>query len=252
MASGSVISARQSHWRPAARAASTSVTVSSASAMASAAGCISGQWNGALTGSSMPRLAPRALADLDRALDGGLVAADHDLAAAIVVGDARRPRLAAASLQASCAGSSSMPSSAAIAPSPTGTAFCIAWPRSFSSRAASASCRAPAAARAEYSPSEWPATMARQAGERLAAVLLQHAHDGDADAPSAPAGRSRSGSGRVRALRASASTDSASAPRRPPGRRRGRWKGPGQVAPMPTAWDPCPGKTKARLMSRFP
>ena len=68
-----------------------------------------------------------------------------------------------------------------MAPSPTGTAFCIAWPRSFRSRAASASCRAPAAASAEYSPSEWPATMARQAGERLAAVLLQDAHDRDAD-----------------------------------------------------------------------
>ena len=30
-----------------------------------------------------------------------------------------------------------------MAPSPTGTAFCIAWPRSFSSRAASASLSAP-------------------------------------------------------------------------------------------------------------
>ena len=34
----------------------------------------------------------------------------------------------------------------------------MAWPRSFSSRAASATEKAPAAASAEYSPREWPAT----------------------------------------------------------------------------------------------
>ena len=34
----------------------------------------------------------------------------------------------------------------------------MAWPRSFRRRAASASEKAPAAASAEYSPSEWPAT----------------------------------------------------------------------------------------------
>ena len=47
----------------------------------------------------------------------------------------------------------SAPISAAMAPSPTGTARCIAWPRSFSSRAASANGRArPPAQSAEYSP----------------------------------------------------------------------------------------------------
>ena len=41
---------------------------------------------------------------------------------------------------------------AAIAPSPTGTAACIACPRSFRSRAVSASCKLPAAQSALYSP----------------------------------------------------------------------------------------------------
>ena len=54
----------------------------------------------------------------------------------------------------------SSPSIAAIAPSPTGTAFCIACPRTRNSRAASSMVRAPAAQSAEYSPSEWPATKA--------------------------------------------------------------------------------------------
>ena len=50
-----------------------------------------------------------------------------------------------------------------MAPSPTGAAVCIAWPRSRSSRAASSIPRLPAAASAEYSPSEWPATQSQSA-----------------------------------------------------------------------------------------
>ena len=45
-----------------------------------------------------------------------------------------------------------------MAPTPTGTASCIARPRIRRSRAASVTLRLPAAASAEYSPSEWPAT----------------------------------------------------------------------------------------------
>ncbi len=45
-----------------------------------------------------------------------------------------------------------------MAPAPTGTAFCMAWPRMRKSRAVSEMVSAPAAASAEYSPSEWPAT----------------------------------------------------------------------------------------------
>ena len=47
-----------------------------------------------------------------------------------------------------------------MAPTPTGTAFCMARPRIRNSRAASAIESDCAAASAEYSPSEWPATKA--------------------------------------------------------------------------------------------
>jgi hypothetical protein len=47
-----------------------------------------------------------------------------------------------------------------MAPTPTGTAFCMARPRVRSSRAVSLMLRLPAAASAEYSPSECPATKA--------------------------------------------------------------------------------------------
>jgi hypothetical protein len=47
---------------------------------------------------------------------------------------------------------------AAMAPTPTGTAACMALPRMRRSRAVSASEKVPAAQSAEYSPSEWPAT----------------------------------------------------------------------------------------------
>ena len=86
MAAGSVISAASTLATSGTRGVASD-TVSSAAFIASAAGCISGQWKGALTGSSMPRLAPLGLGHLDGALDGFLVAAHHDLPAAIVVGD---------------------------------------------------------------------------------------------------------------------------------------------------------------------
>ena len=54
---------------------------------APAAGAISAQWKGALTGRSTARLAPLALALGHGALDRGLVPGDDDLAAAIVIGD---------------------------------------------------------------------------------------------------------------------------------------------------------------------
>ena len=45
-----------------------------------------------------------------------------------------------------------------MAPMPTGTAVCIACPRLRKRRAVSATDKAPAIAKAEYSPKEWPAT----------------------------------------------------------------------------------------------
>ena len=62
------------------------MTSASALAMTSAAGCIRLQWNGADTGSSMARLAPLVLAISSGAFDRGLVAGNHHLPAAIVIG----------------------------------------------------------------------------------------------------------------------------------------------------------------------
>ena len=45
-----------------------------------------------------------------------------------------------------------------MAPTPAGTAACMALPRMRSSFAVSPTENMPAAASAEYSPSEWPAT----------------------------------------------------------------------------------------------
>jgi hypothetical protein len=73
------------------------------------------------------------------------------------------PNERCASAQPSITFWASMPRIAAIAPVPTGTASCMAWARKRTSGAASASVSAPAATRAEYSPSEWPATTAGSA-----------------------------------------------------------------------------------------
>ena len=58
---------------------------------------------------------------------------------------------------------------------------CIAWPRMRSSRAVSARPSAPAAASAEYSPSEWPATKAASRREVQPGLGLQHADGGKRD-----------------------------------------------------------------------
>ena len=63
-----------------------SATPASASAITSAAGASSGEWNGALTGSRIERRAPCSRGDRDRALDRAAVAADDHLAGRVVVG----------------------------------------------------------------------------------------------------------------------------------------------------------------------
>ena len=47
-----------------------------------------------------------------------------------------------------------------MAPSPAGTAFCMAAPRAFTARTASAKESVPAMTCADHSPSEWPAASA--------------------------------------------------------------------------------------------
>ena len=128
--------------------------------MASAAGCISAQWKGAETGSSMARLAPFALA-ISTARSTAALSPGHDhLAAAIVVrrladlalrglrGD-RRGRVEVEPEQRRHGAGADrhrlLHGAAADAQKPRGVGNATALP---------------AAASAEYSPSEWPATKA--------------------------------------------------------------------------------------------
>ena len=141
-----------------------------------------------------------------------------------------------------------MPSSAAIAPSPTGTASCIAWPRNLSRRAPSPMVRVPAAASAEYSPSECPATKAAcrvrakppsasstRMTARLAASNAGWAFLVRVSSLSGPSNMSRE-----RFCDKASSTSSKT------------WRAGANVAartrPMPIACEPCPGNTNARFM----
>jgi hypothetical protein len=147
-------------------------TSPSACSIAAAAGRISAQWKGALTGSRRARFAPRSRASATARSTaprwpetttwaGSLSLAASQTPPAPVSPDPVSPDPsppAAASAAIASTAARSRPRIAAIAPSPTGTAACIASPRSRSRRAASGTVRLPAAQRAEYSPSEWPAT----------------------------------------------------------------------------------------------
>ena len=106
---------------------------------------------------------------------------------------------------------------------------------------------APAAASAEYSPSEWPATKTRRLARSNPRLALEHAHRPPWTPPSGPAGRSRSGSaGPRRPFEHESRRASRRAPRRPPRTRRGPGtKASASALPMPTAWEPWPGNTNA-------
>ena len=140
------------------------------------------------------------------------------------------------------------PSSAVMAPLPTGTAACIAWPRSFRSRAASASEKAPAAASAEYSPSECPATnftwslslkpFSRSSTRITAIDTAISAGCAFSVSVRVSLGPSHMICERFWPSAASTSSNTSRAARRPAASSR----------PMPTSWLPCPGKTNAMAM----
>ena len=131
-----------------------------------------------------------------------------------------------------------------MAPAPTGTARCMARPRRFSRRAASRRLRAPAAARAVYSPREWPATKAALSESlnppslsstastaRLTAIRAGWAFSVRVRSASGPSNMSR-----VRRCPRASSISSKT--------RRAEPKASASARPIPTAWDPWPGKTK--------
>ena len=76
------------------------------------------------------RRRPCALASSTARSTARACAADHDLAGRVVVGDVADAGLAPPRRRSPRPSARSRPSSAAMAPSPTGTAACIAWPRS--------------------------------------------------------------------------------------------------------------------------
>ncbi len=116
------------------------------------------EWNGADTGSGSARLAPFALAISQAFSTAALAPAITTCAGALKLTASTTPA-AAASAQTARTVSSSRPRIAAIPPSPTGTAFCIAWARNRTSGTASRKASAPAATSAVYSPRLWPATI---------------------------------------------------------------------------------------------
>ena len=127
-------------------------TSARASRIASAAGDISEQWKGALTGNSTARFAPASFA---RSIARATAAAEPEITTwpgALSLAALQISSSVLASAAISTTLSKSGPNRAAIAPTPTGTACCMALPRIRSNFAVSASVNAPDAAKAEYSP----------------------------------------------------------------------------------------------------
>ncbi len=224
----------------------TSAIPASAARTASAAGASSRQWNGALTASSMAR-PPLALARPTARSTAALAPLSTTWPGALSLATSQTPSALASAASASTASSSS-PRIAAMAPSPTGTAVCIAWPRRRKSRAASSIPRLSAAASAEYSPSEWPATQSQKSASRrpLRASRVRSA----ASEVAISAGwafsvsRSRSsGPSKINRLSARPRASSTCS---------NTWRAADSASnsarPMPTAWEPCPGKMQAVVM----
>ena len=141
----------------------------------------------------------------------------------------------------------SAPSSAAIAPIPTGIASCMASPRSLSRRAVSPRVKALIAHSAVYSPSEWPATQAafsasstpnsRSSTRRVAMALAMIAGCALAVSVSWSSGPSRM---IAESFCASASSTSSKTSR-------ACALASARSAPMPIFWLPWPGKMNALM-----
>ena len=145
--------------------------------------------------------------------------------------------------QTSATSSSSVPSTAAMAPVPAGTDCCISRPRSRTRRAASASDSEPAATSAAYSPRLWPASSCGRAPPR--------AHQ--ARQVATPAA-SRAGWVNSVWLSCSSGPCCDSAHRSTPApceasskaARASGWAA-ASSASMPSDWEPWPGNTKAMV-----
>src|SRR5262250_486236 len=217
-------------------------TRSSSAASRSAAGFMRAEWKGALTGKSTLFFPPRAAAALT-----ARSTAPRCPAITICPGELMLATFTtspwAASAQACSAAASSSPSSAAMAPVPTGTASCMNSPRLRTSRTASTKPRAPAATRAEYSPRLWPAHRSgliprsdRAAATATLAVRMAGCVFAVRASSSSGPSKQRRERGKPRASSARPHTAAAAAE---------SWE---KARPMPTDCEPCPGKRKAIFM----
>ena len=132
-----------------------------------------------------------------------------------------------------------------MAPAPTGTARCMARPRMRSNRAASPIVSEPAAASAEYSPSEWPATNAASrssftpASVSSARIAASDTARSPGCAFSVRVSVSKGPSHRIfESFSPSAASTSAKTARDDA-------NASASALPMPTAWLPWPGKMNA-------
>ena len=119
---------------------------------------ISGEWNGADTGSGTTRLAPRAVRSSPARATAPAWPAITVCSGALKLAATTVSAAALASGSSASTRSRPGPSTADIAPTPTGTASCMSWPRRRTVRTRSSTASPPAAPTALYSPREWPAT----------------------------------------------------------------------------------------------
>src|SRR5207244_335593 len=153
---------------------SLTVILASSAASRSAAGDMSAQWNGALTGSSTLLRPPRSLASATARSTAVLWPAMTICCSEFTLAMSTTSPLAASAHTCSTTPRPT-PITAAMAPVPTGTAACMNSPRRRTTRTASASDSVPATTSAEYSPRLWPAASAgfipRSAQAAAAAAL---------------------------------------------------------------------------------
>ena len=213
-----------------------------------AASAISGEWAATLTGRTMARLAPSPFAAAAAASTAGRAPETTTWPGELRFATPKVPWAAPAATRSSRR-SSGRPMIAAIAPGWPSPEACMRRPRSRTRRIPSASEITPVATRAEYWPMEWPAAKVGTSGALPAAALCSSSARRKAIEAASSAGwaltvRSSSSAGPSQARRERGSPSASSA-----------WAktaaAAGETAasarPMPTACEPWPGKTKARL-----
>ena len=211
----------------------------------SRAGRMSGEWNGAETASRVALRAPRSRARATARSIAPLWPASTVCAGPFRLATAQTSSAVAASEATPAMASGSMPMIAAMAPTPTGTASCMSWPRRRTRRRASANPKAPAATSAEYSPRLCPAMAtgassgARTLKDRWMAIeVATSAGWVFSVSPSSSSGPSQQSRERGKPRAASASAKAA----------RASGTAAAHARPMPTFCAPWPGKTNAILL----